>query len=572
MKVLVVGMAPYMNKSMEITGVPLAPAMLKAYADHKITSRYPERLTIDTALFQTDRHSPADICTEVLAAGAEVVAFSVYVWNLRETLECAEMLKREAPGTLIICGGPHISSTAQEMLTDHPFLDVAAYGTAPGELSFAALMEALVLGKSLNDVEGVCFRDDKGEVIKTPPVMEKMNYDDAPSPYLSGAVRLPPIDNLGVVIETARGCPYDCAYCFFRRGKGLSFFPLERVLAEIDFIYSNSNVRYVVFADSDIFVKPARAREIVSRILSHDNKKIITTFELNLRNLDEETVKLMARLPNNEFQFGIQTVNTSALEMIGRVFLNKEDFIDRIGKLREWVPEANFSVDAMIGLPGDNLAGVKLTLDTCLELKATRIRPAHPIYLLPGTEFLDNMDAYGITPTKTQPLSIAETTTFPREDIEKALRLAHWVDLLTYYYPAIGEIFHSMCDADPSISKIERIERWISAVEKRIDIFEICPDLVEAATECPPAEWNATKKQLLEIGCSAGTAREIYRAIDEVENTDLCYNNAEILNYMIGIEIPMAIRDVTTIEVVTKGLGEEFAYSEVEQALSIYVP
>ena len=59
--------------------------------------------------------------------GADVAAFSVYVWNVRLSLAIASELKRRQPQTLIVFGGPQVPdrpAAAEAWLREHSYVDV----------------------------------------------------------------------------------------------------------------------------------------------------------------------------------------------------------------------------------------------------------------------------------------------------------------------------------------------------------------------------------------------------------------------------------------------------------------
>jgi len=51
----------------------------------------------------------------------------------------------------------------------------------------------------------------------------------------------------------------------------------------------------------------------------------------------------------------------------------------------------------------------------------------------------ENLWAYDII--QKIPFSIVETPTFSQKEIEEALGIAIWVQILTFYYPSVSKIF-----------------------------------------------------------------------------------------------------------------------------------
>jgi hypothetical protein len=91
--------------------LPYSVAMLQAYAmEH--ASR-PGRLRF---LMPLAWRVPLDRASRQLR-DADIVAFSVYVWNCHYSLELARLLKQERPERLIVFGGPHVPRRAEQVST-----------------------------------------------------------------------------------------------------------------------------------------------------------------------------------------------------------------------------------------------------------------------------------------------------------------------------------------------------------------------------------------------------------------------------------------------------------------------
>ncbi|UCD15399.1 MAG: radical SAM protein, partial [Candidatus Omnitrophota bacterium] len=317
-------------------------------------------------------------------------------------------------------------------------------------------------------------------------------------------------------VHTSRGCPYDCGYCFHGCGmKKINYFPLERALKEIEVIYSNPDVKHVNYADSDIFLNHQRTETIVKHILKQKSSAQ-SQFASNVLRINESLAKLLARLPDYRFCFSVQTTNPKALECIGRLRLNADDVVKKVKEFRRWLPSAEYFIDVMLGLPGDDLRGFKMTLDVCLSLEPTRIALNYPVYLLPGTKFFEEKKALGINYRPTPPFSVIETESFPKHDIERALKLVLWVDILTYFYPAIACFFYSVyVDGMPG-TRISRMEKWISAIERNLDIFGFRQNMVDSATGSVQ-EWNKLKAQVLRRASETESAWQIYYTLQQEE-------------------------------------------------------
>ena len=72
---------------------------------------------------------------------ADVVGFSIYVWNANISLEAARRLKQERPDVVIVFGGPQVPDKPEQFLREHRFIDIVVHNE--GERTFLNLIERL---------------------------------------------------------------------------------------------------------------------------------------------------------------------------------------------------------------------------------------------------------------------------------------------------------------------------------------------------------------------------------------------------------------------------------------------
>ena len=149
-------------------------------------------------------HEPKEsILAALLAAEPEVVAFSVYLWNRRETLELVDALAVARPGLKLVLGGPEVSFDGAELFHRHPGLTALVRGE--GELPLHGLLAAWAAKAEPVAVPRLAWR--RGEsVIEGPDGPLLASLDDLPSPFALGLVDL---SRGFVYYESSRGCGQD---------------------------------------------------------------------------------------------------------------------------------------------------------------------------------------------------------------------------------------------------------------------------------------------------------------------------------------------------------------------------
>lgn len=145
--------------------------------------------------------------------GCDLVAFSLYVWNVNLSLAIAAEVKARHPEVIVVVGGPQVPDDATEFMSTNRQVDIACHGE--GEITFTELLDELPEGR-LDQVRSITFRGSDGEPRTTPRRERVVELDVLPSPYLDGTFDELLADRPGrwvMTWETNRGCPFSCTFC-----------------------------------------------------------------------------------------------------------------------------------------------------------------------------------------------------------------------------------------------------------------------------------------------------------------------------------------------------------------------
>lgn len=93
----------------------------------------------------------------------------------------------------------------------------------------------------------------KNKVVGGDLVSRLSNLDEIPSPYLSGLMNKFFDKKLIPLLQTARGCPFQCTYCqegqpYFNKP---SRFSIQRIRDEFDYIAQRAKVPNLIIVDSN---------------------------------------------------------------------------------------------------------------------------------------------------------------------------------------------------------------------------------------------------------------------------------------------------------------------------------
>lgn len=410
LKILLVGIY-------DTSTVSLAPQVLKAYAEQ---FAYARPVAIDTREFSLFRHSAQDIAAEINAQGAGVVGICVYIWNYALVLELVPFLRSR-----VILGGPQVTSIELQLLARLPSVELIV--TGEGELVFKELLRAFCGEIPLETVPGITT-----PLFQNPPP-PALDLATLPLMYADMLKRHPGLS--WISFQASRGCPFGCRYCCWGGSRKLRLSPLASVLAELEAILQFESIASIYFCDSDVLLDTERALAILEFIIAR-RPGLDVRFEFNAEHLSDPILDCIERLPAMEINFGLQTVNPAALENIGRKF-RREIFEANFAKAEERFAE-RITLDLIYGLPGDDYAGFKASMDYALSLGAVRRILTNPLLVLPGSEFHKNAETYGFVLRGPDSFVVDSCGSFSRQDMESARKLSFWVAVF-YFNTALRD-------------------------------------------------------------------------------------------------------------------------------------
>jgi radical SAM superfamily enzyme YgiQ (UPF0313 family) len=240
----------------------------------------------------------------------EVVGLSVMTFQRRTAKRLITLLRRLCPEACIVAGG-YDPSLAPEAWTDGS-ADVVVRGE--GEITFRELLRALETGASLATVPGISYRDG----------VDYVRTDDRPVIGIeSGEVRLPdrrsrvlsgytllgrPVD----VIETSRGCTFDCSFCSIieMRGRNFHTYSFDRVIADIKDAREHG-ARAIFLVDDNITLNVKRFEALCQAIVDaglHTIEYMVQGMTSAIANAGDTLAPLMRKAGFRYVFLGIENI------------------------------------------------------------------------------------------------------------------------------------------------------------------------------------------------------------------------------------------------------------------------
>ena len=304
----------------------------------------------------------------------DVVALSVYAWNIRYALAVAREAKERWPAARIVMGGPSVPrrrDAASAFLREQGSIDVLAFGE--GEITFRELLRAMHRGQPLGGVDGIAFRE-SSDVVFTAPRARMKNLGLSVSPYLDGTfetmIQVRDDFRVSALVETNRGCPFACTFCDWGQAINdrVHELPLDRVLAELRWI-ADHGIPYIYIIDANFGIR-ARDQAIVDAICElklETGMPRFVYFHLtkNAHHRNLRTVEaLHAASIGCQVALSMQDFDPAVLRAIQRdnISLTKSLAL-RQGCAEKRLPTFN---ELLLGLPAQTFAGFKRSVIAAL--------------------------------------------------------------------------------------------------------------------------------------------------------------------------------------------------------------
>lgn len=337
---------------------------------------------------------PEILLQELKSKLPDIIGFSNYTWNADINNRLSQFVKSISDKIIIIFGGPNINYTEQgieEFFVGHAATDF--YAPFQGETPFVNLLkrafesELDIQRMKEKPIDGIYFLNNGGDVVVIGKNLERIkNPDEIPSPYLTGLMDEFFNLNLIPIIETNRGCPYQCTYCCqgISSYRQINFFSLERIQEEIDYIAARvKKTNLLSLADSNFGI--VKRDFEIARYLDKLSEKTGYPHKVNTNWAKNQTeiFELAKILKNINLVISLQSLDETVLKKIKRTNISIPLFREIISRVND--SGSISGTEIILGLPGETKESHIETLKKIFEWDVSYII-CYNCLLLDGSE------------------------------------------------------------------------------------------------------------------------------------------------------------------------------------------
>jgi anaerobic magnesium-protoporphyrin IX monomethyl ester cyclase len=267
-----------------------------------------EQENVDSVAKRVEDFSP-----DVIGIGSFTVSFET-------TKRLAAAIKQRLPDVPIVLGSYHVTLVPEEAMSDNNF-DVGVLGE--GEHTMLELMEHFRGERSLESIDGLCYRGPDGTLQFTNPRKKFKALDELPFParhLMPPNIYKPvPVDEHAFpkfAMVTSRGCPHACAFCQKSRSGYRSHSP-GYIVDEIEHLVRDFGVKDIAFVDSLFCANKKRVHAVCDEILRR-GVKVSWTCSSRVEVVDRPLLQKMKDAGCWRTRFGVESGSDRVLDFISK--------------------------------------------------------------------------------------------------------------------------------------------------------------------------------------------------------------------------------------------------------------
>src|SRR5438034_5303193 len=259
----------------------------------------------------------------------DVVGLSVMTFQRHTAKKIIALIRRLKPAARIVAGG-YDPSLAPDAYMDDSYAPVDFIVRGEGEITFRQLLRSIENNSGFDGIAGLSYRRDGNVFHNSDRPVSRLETSDIDMPNRKARV-LGGYTLLGKqvdVVETSRGCTFDCSFCSIieMRGRNFYTYSFDRVLADIrDARDQGAHAIFIV--DDNVTLNVPRFEALCQAIIDaglNSIDYIVQAMTSAIANHGETLAPLMRRAGFRYVFLGIENVLEDDLEFLRASSKNRE--------------------------------------------------------------------------------------------------------------------------------------------------------------------------------------------------------------------------------------------------------
>jgi radical SAM superfamily enzyme YgiQ (UPF0313 family) len=347
--------------------------------------------------------------------------------DLQVARETKKLFGKDVP--VLFCGAHH-EMYGTEFLKKHSDIDLVIQGEY--EFTLLELAKILSSGGQLDDVKGLIYRSENGDIKLNPKRPLEMDLQKYPWPArhhlpmdkyvdLPGGIPAPSLQ-----IWASRGCPYQCIFCSWPQimyyGSSYRVRDPKDVVDEIEWCVKKYGFKSFYFDDDTFNIGKQRILTICEEI---KNRKLSLPWAIMARAdcMDREMLIALKEAGLTALKYGVESGVQEIVNVSG-----KNLDLAKVRKSVRMTKELGIRVHLTFtfGLPGETWDTINKTINLATELDPDSLQFSI-VTPFPGSKYFDMLDRKGFILSKNWEeydgynRAVIRTQNLTTGDLEKAL-------------------------------------------------------------------------------------------------------------------------------------------------------
>lgn len=237
---------------------------------------------------------------------------------IEEDIRCVAELKRKFKNIKVILFGHYATEFPHEVL-EHSDADIVIHGEP--DLIFKDLITTLDKNLTFENIHGVSYRNSLGVIhqngskrIPNPNELPMPAFDLLKNHYYSEPFFPKPYG----LIQSARGCPYQCNYCVKSYGTKLTMLSPENIILQLEKYIELFDIKSFRFIDDTFTAVPGRVIEFCKLMIDNGYDSIIWSCLSRPDTLNPEMLKWMKKAGCRRIYIGMESGSQEVLDFYNK--------------------------------------------------------------------------------------------------------------------------------------------------------------------------------------------------------------------------------------------------------------
>lgn len=260
----------------------------------------------------------------IIGMGPDIIGITTLTPPMQHVIKIVEISKRVNPKCKVVLGGIHPTALPEQTLQETN-ADFVVFGE--GEITFYELVKGFSDGElELAKIDGLCFRNKKGEIVKNKNRAYIKDLDIIPLParelfelkkYYSAPTKKVSDEPMVTPILTSRGCAFQCVHCISNLlwSRVVRYRSVENIIVEIEECVNKYGIREFNVLDDTFTLNKNRLIEFCDAVIKK-NLKIYWICFSRVNTIDEDMIKFMKEAGCRKISFGLESGSQRVLDLM----------------------------------------------------------------------------------------------------------------------------------------------------------------------------------------------------------------------------------------------------------------